>query len=151
VCVPTLMVKESFFLVPAAVTPIIQGNVVVKLVVDSLVPMVATPIIGSLMAETNEKEEPGFQKHISNHEEEQQQPIIQDMSRNEPSRRSQRARRSAISEDYEVYVNEEIQMEGDPTSFEKAIRSVYSSKWLKAMEDEIGSISTNRDLKEILK
>jgi hypothetical protein len=144
VYVPTLMVKESFFLVPAVVTPIVQGNVVLKLVVDSLVPMVATPIIGSLMAETNEKEEPGFQKHISNHEEEQQQPIIQDMSRNEPPRRSQRARRSAISEDYEVYVNEEIQMEGDPTSFEKTIRSVHSSKWLKAMEDEIGSISTNR-------
>jgi hypothetical protein len=109
VYVPTLMVKETFFLVPAAVTPIVQGNMVVELIVDSLIPMVVTPIIGSPMAETNEKEEPSFQKHISNHEE-QQQPIIQNVPRNEPPRRSQRARRSAISKDYEVYVSEEIQM-----------------------------------------
>ena len=31
-------------------------------------------------------------------------------------------------DDYEVYVSEEIQMEGDPTSFEKAMRNVYLSK-----------------------
>jgi hypothetical protein len=40
------------------------------------------------------------------------------MSHNEPTKRSQRARRLAISEDYEVYISEEIQMDGDPTSFE---------------------------------
>jgi hypothetical protein len=62
----------------------------------------------------------------------------------EPPRRSQRARRAAISDDYEIYVSEEIQMEGDPTSFEEAMRSAYSSKWLEAMEDEIRSMSTNR-------
>ena len=33
-----------------------------------------------------------------------------------------------LSDDYEVYVIEEIQMEGDPTSFEEAMRSVYSFK-----------------------
>ena len=33
-----------------------------------------------------------------------------------------------FSYDYEVYVSEEIQMEGDPISFEEAMRSVYSSK-----------------------
>jgi len=38
-----------------------------------------------------------------------------------------------FSNDYEVYVSEEIQIEGDPTSFEKAMRSVYSSKWQEAM------------------
>jgi hypothetical protein len=69
---------------------------------------------------------------------------------NEPLRRSQRARRSAIFDDYEVYVSEEIQMEGD---FEEAIRSVCSSKWLEAMEDEMSYMSTNRvwDLEEIRK
>jgi hypothetical protein len=72
---------------------------------------------------------------------------------NEPPRRSQSARRSAISNDYEVYVSEEIQMEGDPTSFEEAMRSVHSSKWLEAMEDEIRSMSINKiwDLEEIPK
>jgi hypothetical protein len=71
---------------------------------------------------------------------------------NEPPRRSQRARRSTISDDYEVYVSEEIQMDGDPTSFEKGMRSAHSSKWLDAMEDEMRSMSTNRvwDLEEII-
>jgi hypothetical protein len=63
---------------------------------------------------------------------------------NEPPRRSQRARRSTISDDYEVYISEEIQMDGDPTSFEKGLRSAHSSKWLEAMEDEMRSMSTNR-------
>jgi hypothetical protein len=62
----------------------------------------------------------------------------------EPPRRSQRGRRSTISDDYKVYVSEEIQMEGDPTSFQEAMRSVHSSKWLEAMEDEIRSLSTNK-------
>jgi hypothetical protein len=72
---------------------------------------------------------------------------------NEPPRRSQRARRSAISDDYEVYVSEEIQMEGDPTSFKEAMRNAYSSKWLDAMEDEMRSMSINKvwDLEEIPK
>jgi hypothetical protein len=41
-------------------------------------------------------------------------------------------------------------MEGD---FEEAIRSVCSSKWLEAMEDEMSYMSTNRvwDLEEIRK
>jgi hypothetical protein len=72
---------------------------------------------------------------------------------NEPPRRSQRARRSAISDDYETYVSEEIQIEGDPTSFEEAMRSAYSSKWLDVMEDEMRSMSINKvwDLEEIPK
>jgi hypothetical protein len=53
-------------------------------------------------------------------------------------------RRSAISDDYEIYVSEEIQMEGNLTSFEEAMRSDYSSKWLEAMEDEIRSMSINK-------
>ena len=56
-----------------------------------------------------------------------------------------------FSDDYEVYVSEEIQMEGDPTSFEKAMRSVYSSKWQEAMEVKMNSMNTNDvwDLEEI--
>ena len=34
-------------------------------------------------------------------------------------------------------------MEGDPTSFEEAMRSVHSSKWFEAMEDEMKSMKTN--------
>ena len=72
---------------------------------------------------------------------------------NEGPRRSQRARKSAISDDYEVYECEEFQMEGDPTSFEEAMRSAHSSKWLEAMQDKVRSMSTNDvwDLEKIPK
>jgi hypothetical protein len=56
------------------------------------------------------------------------------------------ARRSPISNDYEIYVSEETQMEDDPTSFEEAMRSAYSSKWLEAIEDEMRSMSINKGL-----
>jgi hypothetical protein len=100
--VPTLMVTEPFFSVPATVTPIVQGNVAIEPVIDSHVPMVVTPIVGSPMTEINKEEE-------------------------------------------------HIQMEGDPTSFEEAMRSAHSSKWLEAMEDEMRSMSTNKvwDFEEI--
>jgi hypothetical protein len=137
VCVPTLMVAEPFFSVPAAVTPMTQGNVVAEPVANSHVPMVAIPIVGSPMTEVDEELEPIFQEPITNHEEEQQEPHVQDVPHNEPPRRSQRARRSTISNDYEVYVSEEIQMDGDPASFEEAMRSAHSFKCLDAMEDEM--------------
>ena len=56
-----------------------------------------------------------------------------------------------FSNDYKVYVSEEIQMKGDPTSFEEAMRSVYSSKWQEAMEVKINSMNTNVvwDLEEV--
>jgi hypothetical protein len=58
--VPTPMVEESFFSVPTEVTPIVQDNVVVEPIIDSPIPMVVTPIVGSPMAETNEEEKPVF-------------------------------------------------------------------------------------------
>jgi hypothetical protein len=105
VCVPTPMVAEPFFSVPTAVTPMVQGNVVAELVVDSPVLVAAMSIVGSPMAKVDEEVETVFQEPIINHEE-QQEPPIQDVPHNEPPRRSQRVRRSAISDDYEVYVNE---------------------------------------------
>ena len=44
-------------------------------------------------------------------------------------------------------------MEGDPTSYEEAMRSVRSSKWLEAMEDVMKAMSSNGvwDLEEIPK
>jgi hypothetical protein len=42
--VPNPMVTEPFFSVPAAVTPMVQGNIVTEPVVDFLVPVAATSI-----------------------------------------------------------------------------------------------------------
>jgi hypothetical protein len=41
-------------------------------------------------------------------------------------------------------MSEEIYMEGDPTSYEEAMRSPHSSKWCEAMEDEMRSMSANQ-------
>jgi hypothetical protein len=60
VCVPTLMVAEQFFSIPAAVTPMAQGNVVAEPVADSLIPMAVMPIVGSPMTEVDEDLEPVF-------------------------------------------------------------------------------------------
>jgi hypothetical protein len=51
------MVTKPFFSVPAAVTSIVQGNVVIEHIVDSPIPMAATPIVSSPMAEINEEKE----------------------------------------------------------------------------------------------
>jgi hypothetical protein len=66
------------------------------------------------------------------------------MPTTEVLRRSQRARRSAIPDDYEVYNSEEVQIEGDPTSFEEAMRHPDASKWQESMEDEMRSMSTHK-------
>ena len=48
-----------------------------------------------------------------------------------------------FSNDCEVYISKEIQMKGDLTSFEEAMRSVYSFKWQEAMKVEMNSMNTN--------
>ena len=78
------------------------------------------------MATMNEDEEPIAQDPVEpdvTHEEEQQQPYVEEVPINEVPRRSQRARKSAIPNGYEVYVSKEIQMECDPASSEEAMRS----------------------------
>jgi hypothetical protein len=128
------MVQELFFSLPVAAAPTVPVTVV------------TTPVVNSPVATINEHEEPVLQDPIEPviaHEEEQQQPYMEQVPTNEAPRRSQIVRKSAISDDYEVYASEEFQMEGDPTSFEEAMRRAHSSKWLEAMQDEMRSMSTN--------
>jgi hypothetical protein len=66
------------------------------------------------------------------------------VSNQENVRRSQRVKKSAIPDDYEIYMSEEIHMESDPTLYKEAMRSPHSSKWHEAMEDEIRSMSANK-------
>ena len=122
---PTLMIHEPFFSIPAVTAPIVQ---------DTMVP---TPVVIPPMATMNNDEEPVLQdpvEPIATHEGEQQQPQTEDVPNVEAPRRSQRVRKSAIPADYEVYNTKEFQMEDDPTSFEEAMRSDHSSKWLEAMK-----------------
>jgi hypothetical protein len=129
------MIQEPFFKLPVAAAPTMQDTVM-------LAPVVIPPL-----ATMNDDEEPCLKDPIEpvvTHEGEQQQPQAEDVPNLEAPRRSQRARRSAIPDDYKVYDTKEFHMEDDPTSYEEAMRSAHSSKWLAAMEDEMKSMSTNK-------
>ena len=141
---PTLMIHELFFSLPTVAAPTVQ---------DTMVP---APVVIPPMATMNDDEELVLQdpiEPIATHEGEQQQPQTEDVSNVEAPRRSQRVRKSAIPTDYEVYNTEKFQMKDDPTSFEEAMRSDHSSKWLEAMEDKMKSMNANKvwDLKIIPK
>lgn len=69
---------------------------------------------------------------------------------NEPNqgalRRSQRTRRSAIADDYLVYLHEidyDVGINEDPISFSQAIESKNSKEWLDVMKDELKSMEKN--------
>ena len=77
---PTLMVQEPFFSLLVAAAPIVQDTIV------------TAPVVSSLVAIINEHEEPVLQDPIEPivaHEEEQQQPHIEQAPTNEAPRRSQ--------------------------------------------------------------
>lgn len=64
-----------------------------------------------------------------------------------PLRRSTREKRSAIPEDYIVFLHEHEDdigvMEDDPISFRQAMESSNSQKWVNAMNEEIKSMRDN--------
>jgi hypothetical protein len=123
---------------------------------------VQAPIVTRPMTTMCEDLEPVRQEPtepVIEHERELQQPPLIDVpeveaqNKNEALRRSKRIQKSAISTDYKVYNIEIVHMEGDPTSYEEAMRIPHSSKWLEAMEDEMKSMSSNDvwDIEEISK
>ena len=129
------MIHEPFFSLPVVAAPTM---------LDTVVP---APVVIPPVATMNDDEEPVLQdpvEPIATHKGEQQQPQIEDVPNVEAPKRSQRVRKSAIPANYEIYNTEEFQMEDDPTSFEEAMRSDHSSKWLEAMEDEMKSMNANK-------
>lgn len=86
--------------------------------------------------------------------------VIVEPTINEPQedalRRSERQRRSAISNDYVVYLQEsefDLGIDNDPVSFSQAMESDNSTKWLDAMKEELKSMDSNEvwDLIELPK
>jgi hypothetical protein len=65
-----------------------------------------------------------------------------------PLRRSTRERRSTISNDYIVFIQENEfnigMMEDDPVTLRQALESVNSQKWTKVMDEEIKSMYDNK-------
>ena len=64
-----------------------------------------------------------------------------------PIRRSTREKRSAISSDYVVYLQEHEfdvgMLENDPINFQQAMQNSNSHKWIDAMNEEIKSMADN--------
>jgi len=61
-------------------------------------------------------------------------------------RRSQKVRKSSISDDYLVYLQEheyDLNNVDDPTTFEEVISSSHGDDWLNAMHDELASMAHN--------
>ncbi|KAK1581876.1 hypothetical protein Q3G72_009867 [Acer saccharum] len=64
-----------------------------------------------------------------------------------PVRRSQREHRSAIPDDYIVYLQEhdfDLGVDDDPRNYGQAVQSSQSSKWMDAMVDELRSMDANQ-------
>ncbi|RVW63854.1 Retrovirus-related Pol polyprotein from transposon TNT 1-94 [Vitis vinifera] len=81
---------------------------------------------------------------IQVHEEVTQQP--QEPQVQVPLRRSTRERRSTISDDYVVYLQEhefDMGLEDDPISVSQVKQSSDSEKWIEAMKDEMKSMKDN--------
>jgi hypothetical protein len=105
--------------------------------------------VGSSSATPNVNEAPVIQEPevpnaVIDEEEGQPQNLENNVQNQENVRRSQGVRKSVIPDDYEIYMSEEIHMEGDPTSYEESMRSPHSSKWHEAIEDEMRSMSANQ-------
>ena len=134
---PNPINQELFFSLPVVAAPV-QTHIVTPPV---------TTMGEDLEPAHRERTEP-----VVEHEREQQQPNIENVPETEALRRSKRTKRLAISSDY-VCNTEIVHMKGDPTSYEEAMRSPHSSKWIEAMEDEMKLMSSNHvwDLKEIPK
>ncbi|KAK4400091.1 Retrovirus-related Pol polyprotein from transposon TNT 1-94 [Sesamum angolense] len=71
----------------------------------------------------------------------------QNQDKNVEVRRSSRVKKSAISSDYIVYLQEsdfDIGLENDPTSFSQAMSSENFNLWHNAMKEEIASMDKNQ-------
>ena len=62
-------------------------------------------------------------------------------------RRSERVRRSAISDEFLVYLQEDTVDRGDiedPVSFSQAMKSEKSTYWFEVMKEKLDSIAKNQ-------
>jgi hypothetical protein len=115
----------------------------------------AEPVINENEGAPLENEQVGIEENeappANDRGEEPQQEIDDEP---QPTRRSQRERKSAIPNDYVIYMSEDVNDIGkmdDPASYKKAIKGENSLKWCEAMEEELRSMSSNDvwDLVEI--
>jgi hypothetical protein len=119
--------------------------IIIRISGDSLVPEPTSVMNEPIVNEHLEIEENPEQDNVDVDEE----PISpQEPQEDVPLRRSTRERRSAISNNYIVFLQENKfnigMMEDDPVTLRQASESVNSHKWTKAMDGEIKSMYDNK-------
>jgi hypothetical protein len=93
-----------------------------------------------------ENEQVGLEENEAPPANDHEEPQQGNDDKSQPTRRSQRERRSAIPNDYVVYMSEDINDIGkmdDPASYKEAMKNENSLKWCEAMVEELRSMGFN--------
>jgi transposase InsO family protein len=131
----------------------LQNVVIQEVRVQVPVPMASKEIVVPIIDEQPDNIEQQINEPPLHNEAVTNEPIV-DGPQEVVLRRSQRVKRSVISDDYVVYLQEfdfDIGTCKDPVSFSQAIESNDSAKWINAMNDELKSMDQNEvwDLVEL--
>ena len=119
------------------------------------VPKTSTIVVPELVSQPNKDQEQQINDSTLHNENVNSEPMVVEP----PStilRRSQRERRSSITDEYVVYLQEsgiDLGIYNDPDSYTQAMQGNDSGKWFHAMEEELKSMDQNQvwDLVELPK
>ena len=125
---PLFVTQDSFIPISAA-TP----HIVIVPLTKNIEPLNTgtTPIVtesgGAPVANEREVEESGTNEEPLPNDQDMEPQQPQEVNEEpQPSRRSTRVRKNAISDDYVVYMSEDVGMVDDPTSYKQAMMSENS-------------------------
>ena len=119
------------------------------------VPKTSTIAVPELVSQPNKDQEQQINDLTLHNENVNSEPIVVE-PQSTILRRSQRERRSSITDDYVVYLQEsgiDLGIYNDPDSYTQAMQGNDSGKWFHAMEEELKSMDQNQvwDLVELPK
>ena len=119
------------------------------------VPKTSTIVVPELVSQPNKDQEQQINDSTLHNENVNSEPMVVE-PQSTILRRSQRERRSSITDDYVVYLQEsgiDLGIYNDPDSYTQAMQGNDSGKWFHAMEEELKSMDQNQvwDLVELPK
>ena len=119
------------------------------------VPKTSTIVVPKLVSQPNKDQEQQINDSTLHNENVNSEPMVVE-PQSTILRRSQRERRSSITDDYVVYLQEsgiDLGIYNDPDSYTQAMQGNDSGKWFHAMEEELKSMDQNQvwDLVELPK
>ena len=119
------------------------------------VPKTSIIVVPELVSQPNKDQEQQINDSTLHNENVNSEPMVVE-PQSTILRRSQRERRSSITDDYVVYLQEsgiDLGIYNDPDSYTQAMQGNDSGKWFHAMEEELKSMDQNQvwDLVELPK